>query len=175
MVETGRRYEFPDGSIYEIVTPAAQNDGARTEMRVTLPPSPVTPPSHIHPRQQETYSVESGQLEVQLDGAWRPLDAGQSVTVPPGHVHTFRNRSGANVQFLSVHSPALSYEHYLERLYWLMAMNRIRNSRQLSSLLYLSLLWSEHRQDQILAGRFAQTGILALSSVARALRFRLDR
>jgi mannose-6-phosphate isomerase-like protein (cupin superfamily) len=175
MVEAGRKYEFPDGSIYEVIVPAAQSGGARTETRITLPPSPVTPPAHLHPRQEERYTVESGQLDVQLDGQWRPLAAGESVRVQPGQVHTFRNRSGANVQFVSVHTPALSFERYLERLYWLMAMNRVRNTRQLSSLLYLSLLWSEHRDDQVLAGAFSRAAVSALGSVARLLRFKLDR
>ena len=55
---------------------------------------------------------------------WRRLGAGDELVVQPGAVHTFRNASGENVQIRTVHRPALSLERYLERVYWLSAMNR---------------------------------------------------
>ncbi|MGH9346603.1 MAG: cupin domain-containing protein [Vicinamibacterales bacterium] len=172
---SGRRFEFPDGSLYELVVPAATTGGVRSEVDVTLPPSPVTPPPHIHPQQQETYTVRDGTLEVLLGHEWRSLSASESLAVPPGTVHTFRNRSGQNVTFRIVHAPAQGFERYLERLYWLSAMNRIRGRRNLTSALYGSLLLDTHRDDQVLAGPAARIGVRALARVARLLRMRVDR
>jgi mannose-6-phosphate isomerase-like protein (cupin superfamily) len=175
VTETGRRFEFPDGSLYEIVVPASTTAGARTELRVILPPTPIAPPPHIHPTQTETHTVESGAFDVLVGRDWRTITAGQTVTVPSGTVHTFRNRSGENVELRSVYSPSLECERYLERLYWLFAMNRIQRSRSLSSRLYSALLWDTHRADQVLASRMAQTAIGTLARVARLLGFRVDR
>ena len=171
----GRRYEFPDGSLYEIVVSAQETAGARAEVQVTLPPRPVTPPPHIHPNQEETYVVLDGALEVLTGRDWHALGSGQKLTVSAGTVHTFRNRSGDNVSFRTVHTPALAFERYLDRLYWLSAMNRIRGTRDLTSLLYTSLLLDTHRQDQILAGSGARAGVRTMAQVARLLRFRVDR
>lgn len=172
---TVRRFEFPDGSLYDLVVPAASTGGARSEVDVTLPPSPATPPPHIHPQQEEAFTVTDGTLEVLMDREWRTLATGQSLAVPPGTVHTFRNRSGQNVAFRVVHTPALAFEQYLERLYWLSAMNRIRSRRDLTSALYASLLLDAHRDDQVLAGAGARLGVRALARIARALRMRIDR
>jgi quercetin dioxygenase-like cupin family protein len=171
----GRRYEFPDGSLYDIVVSASDTDGARSEMRVTLPPNPVPPPPHIHPEQEETWTVIEGSLEALTGRDWHPLAAGQSLTIPPGTVHAFRNRSGENVSFRVVHTPALAIERYVDRLYWLSAMNRIRGSRDLTSLLYSSLLLDTHRQEQVLAKPGARAAVRTMAQVARLLRLRIDR
>jgi mannose-6-phosphate isomerase-like protein (cupin superfamily) len=172
---TARRYEFPDGSLYDLVVPAASTSGARSEVDITLPPSPVTPPPHIHPQQQETFTVTDGTLEVLLGSEWRTLQAGESLLISPGSVHTFRNRSGQNVAFRNTHEPALGFEQYLERLYWLSAMNRIRGNRDLTSALYASLLLDTHRADQVPAKAGTRIRVRALAGVARLLRMRVDR
>jgi hypothetical protein len=74
-----------------------------------------------------------------------------------------------------VHAPALGYERYVERLYWLSAMNRIRGRRNLTSALYGSLLLDTHRDDQVLAGAGARLSVRALARIARLLRMRVDR
>jgi quercetin dioxygenase-like cupin family protein len=172
---TYRRFEFPDGALYEVVVPAGASAGARSEVEITLPPASVVPPPHIHPRQQETCTVGDGTLDVLVGRQWRTLLAGESLTIPPGSVHTFRNRSAQNVTFRSEHTPALGFQQYLERLYWLSAMNRIRGRRDVTSALYTSLLLDMHRSDQVPAGAGARIGVRALARVARLLRMRVDR
>jgi quercetin dioxygenase-like cupin family protein len=174
-VVTTRRFEFPDGSLYEVIVSAASAGGAKSEVQVTLPPRSVVPPPHIHPQQQETCTVGEGTLEVMVDRRWYTLIAGEERIIPPGVVHTFRNRSDANVAFRSVHTPALGFEQYLERLYWLSAMNRIRGRRDLTSALYSSLLLDAHRRDQIPASAGGRIGVRALAGLARLLRMRVDR
>ena len=172
---TGRRFEFPDGALYEVVVPSASTGGARSEVEITLPPRSAVPPPHMHPHQQETCTVTDGTLEVLVGHEWRSLLAGQGVTIPPRSIHTFRNRSDQNVTFRSVHSPALGFQQYLERLYWLSAMNRIRGRRDLTSALYRSLLLDAHRADQVPAGVGTRLGVRTLAGIARLLRMRVDR
>jgi len=172
---TGRRFEFPDGALYEVVVPAGVGAAARSEVEITLPPASAMPPPHIHPQQHETLTVGDGTLDVLLGRQWRTLLAGESLTIPPGSVHTFRNRSAQNVTFRSEHTPALGFQQYLERLYWLSAMNRIRGRRDLTSALYASLLLDTHRSDQVPARAGARIGVRALAQVARLLRMRVDR
>jgi quercetin dioxygenase-like cupin family protein len=172
---TTRRFEFPDGSLYEVIVSAASTGGTKSEAQVTLPPRSIVPPPHIHPHQQETCTVGEGTLEVMVGRQWHTLMAGEERIIPPGSVHTFRNRSDENVTFRSVHTPALGFEQYLERLYWLSAMNRIRGRRDLTSALYSSLLLDAHRRDQVPASASGRMGVRALASVARLLRMKVDR
>jgi quercetin dioxygenase-like cupin family protein len=54
------------------------------------------PPPHHHPFSEFFYIAE-GELDLMADGAWQRLAQGQSVTLAPGVVHTFRNPgSGAD-------------------------------------------------------------------------------
>ena len=171
----GRRYEFPDGSLYDIRVSGGDTNGARSELQITLPPHPATQPPHIHPGQEEAWTVLEGSLEVLVGREWHTLAGGQSMIVPPGTVHTFRNRSGENVMFRVVHTPALAFERFLDRFYWLSAMNRIRGSRNLTSLLYSSLLLDTHRQEQVMAGPGERAAVRMMAQVARLLRLRVDR
>jgi len=172
---TSRRFEFPDGSLYEVVVSAASTGGARSEVEITLAPNAQMPPPHIHPQQQETCIVGEGTLQVLLGREWRTLMAGEELAIPRGSVHTFRNRSGENVTFRSVHTPALGFQQFLERLYWLSAMNRIRGRRDLTSALYSSLLLDMHRADQVPAGLGARLSVRTLAPMARLLRMKVDR
>lgn len=170
-----RRFEFPDGSLFDIVVPASGAGASASEVEITLPPVASTPRPHLHPQQQETCTVLDGTLDVMVDRQWRPVSKGESVTVPPGHVHTYRNRSGQNVAFRCTHTPALGFQQYMERLYWLSAMNRIRDGRDLTSALYSSLLLNTHRDDVVPAAPAARIRVRALAGVAKLLRMRVDR
>jgi quercetin dioxygenase-like cupin family protein len=172
---TARRFEFPDGSLYDLVLTGASTNGARTEVEVTLGPTHTALAPHVHPQQVETYEVLDGELQVLNGGEWQTLKTGEILQIPAGTVHTYRNRSGQNVQFRNAHEPSLDADRYLERLYWLSAMNRIRQGRSLTSALYGSLLLDVHKNDQVLASSGARLGVRALAQVARLLRMRVDR
>lgn len=46
---------------------------------------------HIHPRTDETFTVKSGLLHVSIDGTIHELRPGESIIVPRGKPHFFRN------------------------------------------------------------------------------------
>lgn len=48
-----------------------------------------------------------GTVEFMVDGRWRTYTAGAHATVPPGSLHSFRNRSVATARLRDVHRPAL--------------------------------------------------------------------
>src|SRR5687768_18341155 len=90
-----------------LLTRSAQDTGGeRVEFEITLQPGAPSPPPHFHPRQTEKWHMMEGTLSVQIDGDWRELAAGESVTMPPGQVHTLRNRSDGIVRVRDAHVPA---------------------------------------------------------------------
>jgi quercetin dioxygenase-like cupin family protein len=78
-----------------------------------LPPGAVLDPHHHRP--QEVYYVTAGEAEVLLEGAWRPVRAGDVVYVPPDAVHGARNRGRATCTFVWMF-PVDSYDavEYIE-------------------------------------------------------------
>lgn len=64
------------------------------------------PPPHYHEQSPERFDIERGQLTLTLDGTERSATAGDSVTVDPGVVHSFRNDAGERaVAVTHIHSP----------------------------------------------------------------------
>lgn len=171
----GRVYEFPDGSIYQVIVSGRANGGTRSEVDVTLPPGALTPPPHIHRKQEESLAVMDGAVEALVGRQWRTVGSGESVTIPAGTIHTVRVRSDEIARLIMSHTPAMGFERYLERLYWLTAMNRIRGARHLTSSLYGSLLLDAHRDDLVLAGPAARARVGMMARAAKLLRLRIDR
>src|SRR3954466_16268059 len=98
MASADERFQMPEGSVYIVRRPAADSGGAFVEMEFVLPSGCVPPPPHVHPHQVEEYDVLDGRFDVVIDGRWRTLAPGESVSVPLGTLHTFRNRSGETVR-----------------------------------------------------------------------------
>jgi quercetin dioxygenase-like cupin family protein len=111
-----------------VITPAAATDGAYVEMDVVLESGGHTT-NHYHPAQEETYQVLEGTLEVFWDGDWHKVPAGESLTVPRGTTHAFRNASESPARFLNVHRPALAFQEYLETVDRLIRAGKSRDSR----------------------------------------------
>jgi mannose-6-phosphate isomerase-like protein (cupin superfamily) len=131
---------MPDGSTYIVVRTAAETGGQWVEMEFVLSSGCVPPPPHVHPVQVEEYEVLEGSLEVVVDGAWRTLGPGQSVSVPVGALHTFRNRSGGVVHVRNWHRPAMRFEDFIETTCTTLRAAGIRRRRDPRALLYLSMV-----------------------------------
>lgn len=154
-----------------ITTPAASTGGAWVEMDCTAAPGSGTM-IHFHPNQEETYQVLDGSLEVFLDGRWRAVPAGDSLTVPRGAVHGFRNSGTAPVRFLNMHRPALGFQDHLETIDRLARAGKVRGTKDVRSLMYLSMSAVEHKPD--VPVRPPYWVIRLLAAVGRRLGYRLD-
>lgn len=127
-----------------VTTPSAATDGAYVELEDVIAPKGEST-LHYHPEQEETFEVLDGTLEVFRDGAWHAVPVGDSVTVPHGAVHAFRNASETPVRFRNVHRPALTFQEFLETLDRLIRAGKVRGIprpprlRNLRSGIYISM------------------------------------
>lgn len=154
-----------------LTTPSEAADGAYVEMDVTAEPGSETL-IHYHPEQEETYLVLEGTLEIFRDGQWHAVPAGESLKVPQGAVHGFRNASEGPARFLNVHRPALAFQEHLETLDRLIRAGKIRGTKDPRSLIYMSMSAAEHRPD--VAVKPPQWVIQGLAFIGRCLGYRLD-
>lgn len=74
------------------------DDVEHPELLQWLAPDASAPPEHYHPT-TETFEAVTGEFTVVVDGETRRLAPGESVTVPPGTVHTFRNDTDETIAF----------------------------------------------------------------------------
>jgi mannose-6-phosphate isomerase-like protein (cupin superfamily) len=66
---------------------AASTGGAHVEVEQTFPPHSAPPPLHLHPHQDEHFTVLSGLLHAVVGGVERDLGPGAELDVPRGTSH----------------------------------------------------------------------------------------
>ncbi len=69
---------------------------------------------HVHPIQTERIEVTSGTLRFKVRGRQQDLQAGESVSIPPGVSHAWWNERGEDAQILVELRPALDTESAFE-------------------------------------------------------------
>jgi quercetin dioxygenase-like cupin family protein len=160
MAGTGDTLAFPDGSDYTITASAGETGGRLVEMEVLLPPNAVTPPLHVHPKQEEDLEVLSGALDV-FEGQWMRLPEGESMTIRRGEPHAFRNSSGLRVRVRNVHRPALGFQDYLEEIHSLAQDGKIKSFTDASSLMQLARVFEKY-EDTIVPAKRGQRAVMGL-------------
>lgn len=171
MASAGDRFKMPDGSVYEVTEAAAESADGSVGMNFILPSGAVAPPPHRHPTQTESFLVVDGPFELMVDGQWSTLQNGETASVPPGVVHTFRNRSGKTVTVHSTHSPAGRFEQFIEQMCRLLPARGVTSKKDLRVPIYLSMVMLEY-PETIRPGRDRERfGINLMASVGRLLRF----
>jgi quercetin dioxygenase-like cupin family protein len=174
MARTGDRFEMPDGSIYEVTAAAADSDGEFVGMDFTLPPNMVGPPPHVHDGLTEEYQVIEGALTVMSGDSWTTLGPGESASIPPDTLHTFKNRSGATIRVRNVHRPAARFEDFIEHISRLMTARGITRSRDPRIPVYLSMVMLEYPETLAPGRARERLGLQALARLGRLFGFHTE-
>src|SRR5215211_814461 len=172
-----RVLEFPPsvGLEFEFTKSAADTGGEYLEMDGTMLAHKDGPPVHIHPHQEESLRVLSGTLDVFVDGRWRQLRAGDSVTVPRGAPHTLKNSHDEETRAITVVRPALSFHDFMSTFCDLATSGKIASlpPKDLSSLIYVSMLFVRY-EETIVSVKPPAFVLKLLAFVGRRLGYRLD-
>lgn len=130
-----------------------------------------SPPLHTHPKAEESYEVLSGMLEVNVDGEWKQISAGEKHSVSPGTPHTFRNKEP--VELINVHKPALEYERFFRRFHKLVTEHGVNlPPGNFKSFVLMGMLFADHEQE-ILSVKPPQFVMRTLAKVGRILGYQL--
>src|ERR1700748_3357912 len=97
--------EWRPGVKTRMVTSARNGATALCIFEQWVDPGPGAP-THSHPV-EEVLTVREGEAEIWLDRARMPLAAGQSVIVPAGRKHGFRNVGAATLHMHAVLASAI--------------------------------------------------------------------
>lgn len=174
MARTGDRFDMPDRSVYAVTSAAADSGGEFVGMEFTLPTTMVSPPPHVHDGITEEYEVLEGTLSVMRGGEWITLRAGESASIPPDTVHTFKNESGATVRVRNVHRPPGRFEDFIEHICRLTQARGITRPRDPRIPIYLSMILLEYPETLAPGRRRERIGLRVLAGLGRLLGFRTD-
>ena len=168
MLDDDRKLIWPDGSIYKITRSSADTGGGLLEMEWELPANGWAPRLHVHPRLTEEYEVLEGSFDVCVGTEWRTLSAGDTASVPPGIVHTFRV-GGGSVRIRNTHRPPLDFEPYLRQLCKAANQADLGDLSGIRALFYTAVLVQEFPQHSRAPGRMLNAAVPALAGLGRLL------
>lgn len=92
----------------------AQTNGQLLAFDLFLPPGGHVPARHVHPVQEERFTVVAGVMRFQMRGATILAHPGETVVVPPGTPHWFGNAGPEESQARVEVRPALRMEEVFE-------------------------------------------------------------
>jgi mannose-6-phosphate isomerase-like protein (cupin superfamily) len=158
-------------------TPPDDPESDPLEFDVWAVPEMVPLAEHVHPRQDETFTVGSGTLELVREGEPTTHTAGETVTVPAGTPHTWRNPETTELHLTVRLEPGLRTEAFLRDLAALGERGELRADGS-PSLLQVAALYDAYGYDLLhLASpplRVQKLVFGALTPVARTLGYRAD-
>lgn len=93
------------GGVYRILLDGKQTHGSMALVEIIMPPEDAIPP-HVHHREEETFHVLEGEIEVTHGTHTTRLRVGDSLFAPRGIAHSIRVTGGAATRFLVAITPA---------------------------------------------------------------------
>ena len=92
---------------------AENSDGQLVRFHWRNAPGGVIP-EHIHPRQQEQFTIVAGEARFTLNGHEHVATAGQTVVIPAGVPHSVQNPGPAQIDGIVERRPALQAKEFHE-------------------------------------------------------------
>lgn len=130
MAATGRVITNPiSGERIVIRTTAAQTNGQLLSFDLYLPPGGHVPARHVHPIQEERFTVVDGLMRFRLGRRTIIAHPGETVTVPPRTAHWFGNAGAGTAHARVEVRPALRMEEMFEANEAVGLAGRIRGTR----------------------------------------------
>ncbi|MBW4694489.1 MAG: cupin domain-containing protein [Lyngbya sp. HA4199-MV5] len=158
------------GDRMTILHSSETSGGTYAKFRFDLPPGASGSPLHYHTRMSETFTVLAGSLEMEVGrkGNRRTLQVGDSLHVPPGMHHSFRNASGEWVTFTSENRPSEGFERFIRGMFGLAIDGKVNHEGMPTNLLHLALLLKHG--DIVLVGVPSTVQRLLVGTLARLAR-----
>lgn len=101
------------GDLYTFKTVSQETNGTYSLMEMIVYPQTGSPP-HIHSREDESFFVQSGEIQFQIDGKTLVATPGTFIYSPRGQTHLFRNVSDQLAKMLCWITPAGLEQFFIE-------------------------------------------------------------
>lgn len=103
------------GDLYNLLATGEETNNAFFQFEAIVPTG-GGPPPHIHSREDESFYVVNGSLEILLGDSTHQAKAGDFVFIPRGTVHRFKNLGGSTAVQLVTFVPA-GMERYFREVF----------------------------------------------------------
>lgn len=118
MIKAGATIENPvTGDRIVFLETARETDGELLRFDNFHRAGGIGPPPHVHPLQEERFTVKTGTFGVLVGGEERSLRIGESVALPPGTPHSWWNAGDDELLIEAELRPALHFAEIIETIF----------------------------------------------------------
>jgi quercetin dioxygenase-like cupin family protein len=119
MPTVGKKVVSATGDVGVLLETCVMNGGARMRARVTFKEGVMIIAPHVHPNQDESYEVESGNLTYILDGKKRVAGPGATFHLPKGIPHRHFCEGPGDAVAIQTIAPGLDFDFMFESIFGL--------------------------------------------------------
>lgn len=155
-------------------TTAHDTDGELCAADFSMPPGAFVAAEHIHPLQEERFTVITGTLRGRVAGQDVVSGPGETVVVPKGAPHVWWNAGDEVLHCLVELRPALAIDSFFETFFGLAQDGKVNPKTGLPNALRLALIMRTYHNEIVLARppRLVQTLLFgALAPIGRLLGY----
>lgn len=114
------------GDSMELLETSAMTNGRQVKARIVFAANGIRVATHLHPDQDETYEVISGNLTYFVDGTKHVAPAGSTVQLPRGVPHQHFSEGPEETIVIQAMTPGGDFDYVLETLFGLGSEDRLR-------------------------------------------------
>jgi len=146
MAQPGDIIEHPiTGERVTFLRTTAETGGEYVQAELAVAPGGFVSLAHIHPRQEERFTVKSGALTIIVDGKTSRLGPGESIRIAAGTPHEWRNADPVEMVAIVEFFPALSAEECFESAFGLAQDGKVDPVSGIMEQPWLALLLVTYR------------------------------
>lgn len=169
----------PAGQELRFLETADETDGehVRVAIRLAVDSTRDHAVKHVHPHQEETLTVQRGEMGIDENGERAVLEPGERVTFEPGDAHAFWNAGDEELEIEVELRPAMRTDLFMRFAFGLSQVGKTTRSGIPLNPLRLGLLMDEFDGHLYLAGvpiPIQRLGARILGPLARRCGYAID-
>ena len=98
---------------------AQETNGELLQVDLFVAPHGFVAGEHIHPHQEERFKIQSGRIQLRVNGSEHAFAEGEQAIIPPGTPHVWWNGGDEELHALLEFRPALNIETFFENFFGL--------------------------------------------------------
>ena len=152
----------------------AETNGTRLEIECFSPPAIAREHEHIHPFQENRFSILSGKLTFSINGKEFTANEGEVISIPRKVPHYFWNADNKEAHYIQEFFPALNIDKLFETFFALARDGKLYKNGA-PNLFRLSLIMLAHQKELRLtkpSWRTQKIIFIALSFFAKILGYK---
>ena len=152
----------------------AETNGTLLEIECFSPPTTAREHEHIHPFQENRFSILSGKLTFSINGKEFTANEGDVISVPKNIPHYFWNAGNKEAHYIQEFFPALNIDRLFETFFALARDGKL-NKNGAPNLFRLSLIMLAHQRELRLTKpnwSMQRIVFLVLSPIAKMLGYK---